>query len=543
MPSDVKLFRVFIASPGDVANERDIAQSVIKDWNSVHCDIQNVVLLSKRWETDVTPTLKLDGQQVVNGKLVDKCDILIGIFWQSLGTPTNRAASGTVEEIERVRNSGKPCLIYFSDQPVPPSKFNSDEYKRVCDYKEQLKKEGLIGDSENTDQFERKLSNDLARAIQEIITREPIAPDLVGLNLEENSGETKNEEQKTKRTNRRVQEVLERGSTRKIDLIVDSALYIAYSKYTYKDDLKTRIRADQPISTKYLYFTDEGYNQWLEACRDPNYTFYSNSVRNLGSEIQEIINEAVRVNESPEFDFISLGSGNGEKDKIILRAMCSKLSQNQKVYYYPIDISDPMIVEAVRNSMKDFEFREKVDVKAIIGDMTNLKPLEFIYEERPCKNFFSILGNTIGNTDEITIINSINKAMREGDLVFIEINLDQASLESGYTFYKDEISMRSHFVPLKSLGVKFDRKEMEYIVAPFRDVLSDSIIPETKTLHVKYKKANIYGEEVSNILLISVHHYKLECFRKKIEETLRVQTIYQSANNNVGLILAQRKSS
>ena len=54
----------------------------------------------------------------VEAKLVDHCDILLGMFWTKLGTSTGVAESGTVEEIDQFVAAKKPALLYFSERPI-----------------------------------------------------------------------------------------------------------------------------------------------------------------------------------------------------------------------------------------------------------------------------------------------------------------------------------------------------------------------------------------------------------------------------------------
>ena len=59
-------------------------------------------------------TLQRSWRAWLNDQLVDRCDILVGMFWTKLGTSTGVAASGTVEEIDRFVAAGKPAMLYFS---------------------------------------------------------------------------------------------------------------------------------------------------------------------------------------------------------------------------------------------------------------------------------------------------------------------------------------------------------------------------------------------------------------------------------------------
>jgi hypothetical protein len=169
MPSDVKLYRVLLASPGDVAEEREIVREEIERWNSLHSESTKIVLQAVGWETDATPDLQERGQAVINRQLVDTSDLLIGIFWTRLGTPTTQADSGTVEEIQRFVSEGKRCIIYFSDKEVSLSKVNEKQYKRLKAYRQNLMKEvGYTGDFKTLDELRKKVFDHITSAIQEI---------------------------------------------------------------------------------------------------------------------------------------------------------------------------------------------------------------------------------------------------------------------------------------------------------------------------------------------------------------------------------------
>jgi hypothetical protein len=63
---------------------------------------------------------------LINQRLLVDCDLLIGVFWTRLGSPTGNEASGTVEEIHRHLNAGKPATIYFFSKPVAPESLDRD---------------------------------------------------------------------------------------------------------------------------------------------------------------------------------------------------------------------------------------------------------------------------------------------------------------------------------------------------------------------------------------------------------------------------------
>lgn len=147
MSFDATVLQILIASPSDVSDKRNEIEKQIFEWNKQYAEELKVVLLPKRWE-DVAPAYSTgDPQQILNEKLVEKCDILIGVFWTKLGTPTARDSSGTLEEISICIDKGKEIMLYFLNDPVPMEVINSkeklEEFNRVLNYKNEYGQKGL----------------------------------------------------------------------------------------------------------------------------------------------------------------------------------------------------------------------------------------------------------------------------------------------------------------------------------------------------------------------------------------------------------------
>ena len=92
---------VMIASPGDVFEEREIVRDVIHTWNYINSLKTRVVLIPAGWETHSSPELGSRPQELINSRVLKDCDLLIGVFWTRIGSPTGTSESGTVEEIEK----------------------------------------------------------------------------------------------------------------------------------------------------------------------------------------------------------------------------------------------------------------------------------------------------------------------------------------------------------------------------------------------------------------------------------------------------------
>jgi len=162
-----KVFNVMIASPGDVASERNIVREVIYEWNTVHSMQRNIVLLPLSWETHSSPEMGEPPQKIINKQILEKCDLLVGVFWTRIGTATSEYASGTVEEIEEHIKSGKPTMLYFSNQPAHLDSVDNEQYNKLKDFKESCHDRGLLETYDNYADFREKFYRQLQHQIYE----------------------------------------------------------------------------------------------------------------------------------------------------------------------------------------------------------------------------------------------------------------------------------------------------------------------------------------------------------------------------------------
>jgi hypothetical protein len=159
------VFSVMIASPGDVPRERVIARDVIHEWNAINATDRRIVLLPIGWDTHSAPSMADTAQAVINSQVLRRADLLIAIFWTRLGTPTGEYASGTVEEIEKHIESGKPAMIYFSSAPVAPDSIDQEQYAALVEFRESLKKRGLVSFFDDASVFRTDLFRHLSQTV------------------------------------------------------------------------------------------------------------------------------------------------------------------------------------------------------------------------------------------------------------------------------------------------------------------------------------------------------------------------------------------
>lgn len=181
MAQQIESLSLFLASPGDVATEREETRQAVDAINrtlgrekGIHIDVVG-------WDTDARPGYGGDGQSLINGQIADmgKYDLFVGIMWNRFGAPTPRAGSGTEEEFnlaaESNRKIGKPeIMFYFSQQPTNlTTEEQTDQKLKVLKFKRDLRDNGLTWDYENPHQFRTLIQDQLSSWL---LNRTPQAP-------------------------------------------------------------------------------------------------------------------------------------------------------------------------------------------------------------------------------------------------------------------------------------------------------------------------------------------------------------------------------
>jgi len=165
------------------------------------------------------------------------------------------------------------------------------------------------------------------------------------------------------------------------------------------------------ISTKFQYWGKKETQNWLNVCKEPEYINWPLEIELLNTNLPEII----KLVDKNVKNLISLGIGNGEKDKMILSAFL----KNRPMRYFTIDISLHMVKAG-------FKALSKIPVEktAYIGDFEHLETLAPKIKKRTdSHNLISILGNTLGNLDQINTLNLIRRSMDKNDYLLFAVQI------------------------------------------------------------------------------------------------------------------------
>jgi len=141
---------VFLSSPDDVKDERELLDDAIRNLNIMLTNHTGKCVKLVKWETHCRSGIGRDVQSNINEQIGDDYDIFIGIMWKKFGTPTPRADSGTAEEFERAykRFQQDPksirIMFYFKDAaPSSISEIDPCQWALVNEFRRQLSEKGV----------------------------------------------------------------------------------------------------------------------------------------------------------------------------------------------------------------------------------------------------------------------------------------------------------------------------------------------------------------------------------------------------------------
>lgn len=140
----IRLFRVFLASPGDLTEERGLARKVVDEFNELIGSTVGWRVDLLGWE-DTLPGASRP-QTLINED-VDRCELFVGILWRRWGSPPGGQGgyeSGFEEEFSRAstnrKASGRPQIWqYFRQFPPELEQDAGPQLAKVIEFKTSLK--------------------------------------------------------------------------------------------------------------------------------------------------------------------------------------------------------------------------------------------------------------------------------------------------------------------------------------------------------------------------------------------------------------------
>ena len=189
--------------------------------------------------------------------------------------------------------------------------------------------------------------------------------------------------------------------------------------YIQKEQLKKEFLyglQNRKIDEKFSYIGEQQANAWVALCNAPEYAYYRNSKQLLEHCIQDFL-----ANHKGDVNVIVLGPGNALKEKIVV----NHLRERHRVNLFFVDISREMLTIAIKNT-EDSDVLKEV----FIADLTNFTDIknisQYVKNHYSTTNFFTLLGNTLGNYPQAIMLKTLRNAMEPGDKVLIDCRVTLA---------------------------------------------------------------------------------------------------------------------
>jgi predicted ATPase len=213
-----RLVRIFVASPGDVSQERECLDEVILELQGSVCDDRQLELRLKRWEKAAYPGFHPLGPQGLIDAIMHPadCEIFILIFARRFGTPTLDAAGGSEHEFrlayEEWKQRRRPQIMVYFDEEPPVHLLGDDQeqrrkeeeqrrhdeeqrrqeeeqWKKVRQFRDDFPVEGLWWPYQGLESFRELVRQHLTRLIKDLVPvpQKPSPPQRRGIGPELNA--------------------------------------------------------------------------------------------------------------------------------------------------------------------------------------------------------------------------------------------------------------------------------------------------------------------------------------------------------------------
>jgi uncharacterized SAM-dependent methyltransferase len=205
------------------------------------------------------------------------------------------------------------------------------------------------------------------------------------------------------------------------------------------EDFVSSLRARR-LAEKFFYWFPLSVRAWLALCSDGA---YRNFVRSR-SLIARSAKDLAALVESRTVDVLSLGSGQGDKDLILLGAITAR---GARVRYLPVDASQALLELAIGGALA-----AGIWAQGFKADFTNSEHLEALAPAADAPpRVVLMLGNTLGAFDPLEEAWALRGLLRAEDLLIA----DGEIYAGGQTVagYDNPLNRRFAWAPLESVGV------------------------------------------------------------------------------------------
>ena len=308
------------------------------------------------------------------------------------------------------------------------------------------------------------------------------------------------------------------------DLIFKELIKRGYS-------LEGNTRVWNIADSKLWYLTPEQAQAFLdiEKSEDYNRDIIQKELDLINKNIKEVMN---KVGNDP-LNIIDLGCGDGKKAVIFI----NYLKENSKLRYCPIDISSYMVEKAI-NRVSKMDVEEIVKFQWNISDFENIENVANLLRYKDFKkNFFLLLGTTLGNFEINELMYEIRSAMEWDDFLLIGNGLLTTDIDALLKSYTNrEVNDFLIKIPLQ-LGL--EEKDVEFGTR-FQNSRVELYYTLKRDKEIEFQDKIVKFNKGDQIIVAVSYHYNEDDFINFMKMYFGNVDIFLSDDNSYALVLCRK---
>lgn len=234
----------------------------------------------------------------------------------------------------------------------------------------------------------------------------------------------------------------------------------------------------------------------LENSKDYKINVTKREIGLINNQMQTIISKL-----SGEYiNIVDLGCGDGKKAVLFI----DKLKGKVKIRYCPIDISDYMVNKAL-SKIRKTDVEEIIKFQWNISDFENIENVSNLLRYGDFKkNFFLLLGNTLGNFEINELLYEIRSSMKGDDYLLIGNGLDNRKHEEILKAYDNKIFHDFMYGVVSQLGIE---KNQIKCGARFANSRVETYVTILEDIKIKFLDKKITFNKGDQIVIIVSYKY------------------------------------
>ena len=287
------------------------------------------------------------------------------------------------------------------------------------------------------------------------------------------------------------------------------------------------------LPEKFFYWFPLSVRAWLALCSDGAYRNFVRS-QSLIARTRTVL---ARFFPPAPLEVLSLGSGQGDKDLLLLQAL---RENGARVSYVPVDTSQALLEMACAGALQ-----AGIPTQGIKADFTNPSHLrDLAADPETPRRLVLLIGNTLGAFDPIAEAGELAKLLRPGDALLVdgEIYAGEATVAG----YDNPLNRRFAWAPLNAVGISEADGELVFEAADDARLPGLHLIP--KHFRAGRDVEPLLGGEVLRLArgerLAMSHSYKyaVDTFLRILSDAgLKARWQGQSDDQRLLMVLAARE--